>query len=143
MAYEHSTGGGDRNMTDVDEFLEHHGVRGMKWGVRRSRGSNGRVTSADHNISRDLMKRHVSELANHQIQTVNTRLGLEQNLSRLNPGAVKRGQTAAREILTVVGTATAVAALLANSPKTVAKGTAFVSRMVGPSIKKGVSSIGT
>lgn len=28
---------------DTDDFLEHFGVKGMKWGVRRNRGSNGRV----------------------------------------------------------------------------------------------------
>lgn len=129
-------------MTDVDEFLEHHGVRGMKWGVRRSRGSNGRVTSPDHNASRELLKKHVSELDNHQIQRVNTRLGLEQNLGRLNPSAVKRGQDKAKEILAVVGTATAVAAVISNSPRTMAAGRAFVSRFVGPSIRRGIGTIG-
>lgn len=44
-------------MTDVDTFLEHYGVKGMKWGVRKKHESSGgsssskpaktKVTSAD------------------------------------------------------------------------------------------------
>ena len=30
-------------MTDVDEFLAHYGVKGMKWGVRRDRRANNLV----------------------------------------------------------------------------------------------------
>lgn len=34
-------------MTSIDDFLAHHGVKGMKWGIHRSlRGGSGKTSSA-------------------------------------------------------------------------------------------------
>ena len=36
---------------DIDDFLAHYGVKGMKWGVRRNRGSSGSPSKGQANAS--------------------------------------------------------------------------------------------
>lgn len=83
---------------DVDGFLEHYGVRGMKWGVRKKRN-----TSSDHDESRALLSRHKSELSNAELKRVNERLNLETNLNRLNPNTVARGRATAAALVGTIG----------------------------------------
>lgn len=37
---------------EVQEFLEHHGIKGQKWGVRRTRFSNWQTKRAQNQINR-------------------------------------------------------------------------------------------
>lgn len=37
---------------DPEEFLAHYGVKGMKWGVRRKRGADGRVSGKEVKAAR-------------------------------------------------------------------------------------------
>lgn len=50
----------------IDEFLEHHGVKGMRWGVRRRRDSSGRVSGPSNPQAKDLsdedLKKAVSRM---------------------------------------------------------------------------------
>lgn len=81
-----------------DSYLEHFGVKGMRWGVRKKR-----TTSSDHNESRALLSRHKSELSNAELKKINDRLNLETNLSRLNPNTVAKGRAQAAAIIGTIG----------------------------------------
>jgi hypothetical protein len=85
--------------TDVNEFLAHHGVKGMHWGVRRHRVSAAGPSSADHHAVVGLgnkINSHggIHALSNDELQKVITRLNLEQSYHRLTsePGNADKGR---------------------------------------------------
>ena len=52
-------------MTDVDEFLEHHGVKGQKWGIRHDPAKPAHQFSDEelrHAINRMQMERQYNSL---------------------------------------------------------------------------------
>lgn len=90
----------------VEKILEHHGVKGQKWGVRRkatvgaqevvvsdkrkkikTSGGAGRPAHADAVVSRAhaqvARKSGLKALSNKDLETYNRRLNLEQNAKRL------------------------------------------------------------
>jgi hypothetical protein len=97
----------------VEEFLEHHGVKGMKWGIRHKPPSIKR--SGDSRRVSDLRKRKAHQLTNKQLKTINDRMNLEQNFNRLNPGKFTNGKRLVESIL-ATATLGATAFNLINSP---------------------------
>ena len=83
-------------MMNTTDFLEHHGVKGMKWGVRKS---GTRKTSSDYKKTAKLRNRHPAELSNKQLKSINERINLEQNYRRLNPSKIKTGIVAVSGLL--------------------------------------------
>jgi len=84
-------------MDDVDTFLEHFGVRGMRWGVRKKAASGdgsvdaparGKQRSEDartagKNLQRS-KKQGVGSLSNQELKSLNERMNLEANYKQLN-----------------------------------------------------------
>lgn len=118
----------------VDEILEHFGIKGMRWGVRRDRSSSsstggksaprGKPTSVDaarvDKINRKVKTRGVASLSNAELKALNDRINLEQSYSRLtasksNIAKMQKGHEAVKQILGV-GTTALVAYNLAKSP---------------------------
>lgn len=64
-------------MKDVDEFLEHHGIKGMKWGVRRRRGSDGRVKGS-------ATKPKAHELDDATLRSAINRMKMEREYKQLS-----------------------------------------------------------
>ena len=96
----------------VDDILTHHGVKGMKWGVRRERSSSVTVSDkrkkiktsggSGHPAHPDAVrartfgqvgkKSGLKALSNQELQTYASRLQLEQNVKRLNYNDMSRGK---------------------------------------------------
>lgn len=102
-------------MTTLDDVLAHYGVKGMKWGVRKSRSAPRGPASEDHaraSAAKAKAKSHggTHALSNKELQDIVNRMNLEQQYSRLNPkkNPVKSGERYVKEALAVFGTASAV-----------------------------------
>lgn len=73
----------------LEDILEHYGIRGMKWGVRRSRTQiDNSPDSPEHTRARELHAKAKTsgtrKLTNKDLQDLNARLNLEQNFANLN-----------------------------------------------------------
>lgn len=95
---------------DVDDVLEHHGIKGMHWGIR-NKESLRRGPSSDHKKIAELRKRPVSSLTNNQLRDANARGNLEQQFVKMNPSKSARNHARVKAVLAVVGTLTSIAAL--------------------------------
>lgn len=102
-------------MDQVKDFLEHHGIKGQKWGIRNKHPVVKKVTSADHRKAKTLQKKGAHGLTSNQLKIVNERLNLEQNFNRLNPGKRKKGESHVRALLATASLASSAVAVL-NSP---------------------------
>ena len=98
--------------------LTHAGIKGMKWGVRRYQNKDGSLTPAgkkryaemseDARVASSLKKKSVKSMSNAELKKLNERTRLEQEYSRLNPSAIKKGLTVAGGIAAGLGTVVAL-----------------------------------
>lgn len=97
-------------------IVEHSGIKGMRWGVRRSRGPSGTVGGAHAHISsahdaekaKELgiraKKSGLHTLSNQELQHLVTRQNLESQYKRLQGSSkLDAGSKVAKEILLNVG----------------------------------------
>lgn len=81
---------GPRRGAGLDEVLEHFGVKGMRWGVRRSNPSSSAPSSTDahrlHEIKTTASKGGGTRvLSNKDLQDAITRMNLERQYKALSP----------------------------------------------------------
>ncbi len=117
-------------MPDVESFLEHHGIKGMKWGVRNKRSQRAfasRVINDDdfdtegkevQKIISKARKHGTVSLTNHELRTINARQKLEQEFAKANPkekGKLDKGHEQVQRYLKMGMTAKSAYDLF-NSP---------------------------
>jgi hypothetical protein len=121
-------------MSEVDDILAHFGVKGQKWGVRRSRSSSSSTSTKSSkklDISEDAAtalafkkkaKSGTSALSNKDLQTLVTRMNLEQQYSNLassrsGKAKIKKGHSFAKDLLSVGKTVGGTVALVKTAQK--------------------------
>ena len=97
----------------TENELYHYGIKGMKWGIRKSRsrtGSSRKKRSKTDGWSDDakeayrIKKKKVNQMSNAELRKVNERRNLERNYKQLNPNAVKRGVAVVATTAAALGT---------------------------------------
>lgn len=86
-------------MSNVEEFFAHHGVKGMKWGIRNKRTTGERRARA----KRDKISKRRRTLSDGDIKKYIARLQEERRLKELVNEDLRPGQTAAKKIISDSG----------------------------------------
>lgn len=105
----------------ADDVLEHFGVKGMKWGVRKNRSGSASEDAQRADAARKKIKTEggTKALSNKELQDLVTRMNLEQQYSTLTgkqkKSTLNKGQETAKSILGV-GKTVNEAIVFVNSP---------------------------
>jgi hypothetical protein len=98
----------DQMLTEED-FIEHFGVKGMKWGRRKSETMNPAHVSADdaryNKIKSRVEKKGLDNLSNDDLAKLNKRNQLLSEYKKQNPGKFKKGAEATKEAVKNLKTA--------------------------------------
>jgi len=94
----------------VEEFIEHYGVKGMRWGKRTARGSR--------NTERTVYKKSPKKLTSAELDKRIKRMETEKRYNDLNKRDIRKGEQLATEVLmgsgrTILATVATGAALFA------------------------------
>lgn len=123
-----------------EEYLEHHGILGMKWGVGKSssKTSSGRskknlYISKDAKRAANLKKKKLYQLSNEELKTLNKRQELENKYRQNNKSKIEKGMMIVGSVAAGMGT---MIALYSNGDKLIKIGQLIVSPVLKKLSKK-------
>ena len=103
-------------MSDTDDFLEHYGIPGMRWGVRKSTSSGSSGTAkkrrSSDQVKKDDRKAAMTKrrtLSDKELDSRISRLEKERKLKSLTEDDISPGKTAVKNLIKNAGTKTASA----------------------------------
>lgn len=83
---------------DVDNFIEHFGVRGMRWGVRKQRKADAKAAA-----ERDRATQAIQGLSDKDLKAAVDRMNLESQFRRLNSEEANRSKTLGEKFIAEAG----------------------------------------
>lgn len=136
-----------------NEFLEHYGVIGMRWGVHRARsssssGQNRRSSKPQtkEQKAKDIKKKRIkdyktrSTLSNKQLDAKINRLKKEKQLRELMDSEVSPGRAAVKQVLKKAGTQTATTVLTKYGVKAASYGIDSLTKYAAEQLAKKAAS---
>ena len=95
----------------IIDFIEHHGTKGMRWGVRKPRGDRSAFKQRAKSSDRTKFEKSPKRISSSELEKRIKRMEMEKRYNELNKRDVSKGEQVATEILTNSGRAIATTVL--------------------------------